>query len=269
MRRQYAFCEILIVCSFLTPLAQGALSAAQVEVVPYIIHRAKPPAVSATAEELEKTGDQLRSEEAFLDAFDYYQAALVKHPNNARVYNKLGIAELQMQRYKDARKDFEKSIKLDRTFASTYNNLGAVYSAQKKYSAAIKQYKKAIQLEPGVATFYANMGAAYFARKDFEPAGTSYARALELDPDVLERHSRTGIAAELPSSEEVARYAFILAKLYARTGAFDRSLEYLRRAIEAGYKGIEAVYKDSEFAGLRKDPRFTVLMTPKPLAFAE
>ena len=34
----------------------------------------------------------------------------------------------------------------------------------------------------------------------------------------------------------------------------DRSLQYLRRAMEEGYKGIEDVYKDSEFAGLRKDP---------------
>jgi tetratricopeptide (TPR) repeat protein len=147
-----------------------------VQDVLYTIRRAAPPAAGASVEELERTGDQLRSEKAYLDALDYYQAALAKKPDNARVLNKRGIVELQMQHYKQARKDFEKAIKLDRTFASTYNNLGAVFFTQKKYGAAIKQYQKAIQLAPDVATYYANIGTAYFAKNEFELAGMSLAK---------------------------------------------------------------------------------------------
>jgi tetratricopeptide (TPR) repeat protein len=269
MHRHFAICELLVVCACLSPQVQSAPSTPQVVVIPSTISRAAPPAVSATAEELEKAGDKLQSEQAYLDALDFYRAALAKKPNNALVYNKLGIVELQMQHYKQARKDFEKAIRMDRTLASTYNNLGAVYYGEKKYGAAIKQYKKAIKLEPGVATFYSNIGAAYFARKKFEPAGINYAKALELDPEILERHSRTGISAQLTSSEDRARYAFVLAKLYARRGAIDRSLEYLRRAMTEGYEGIEDVYKDSEFTVLRKDPRFAELMGAKSFAFPE
>ncbi len=36
----------------------------------------------------------------------------------------------------------------------------------------------------------------------------------------------------------------------------DRSLEYLRRAMEQGYKGIGEVFRDPEFEKLRADPRF-------------
>jgi tetratricopeptide (TPR) repeat protein len=218
---------------------------------------------------LESAGDRLQGEESHLDALDYYQAALAKKPGDARLYNKLGIVELQMQRYKEARRHFEKAIKNERTFASAYNNLGSVYYGQRNYGAAIKQYRKAIQLEPAVASFHANMGAAYFAKKDFEAAGMSYARALELDPDVLERHAHSGIAAQLPQSVDVARYAFVMAKLYARSGAFDRALEYLQRAIAEGYKGMEEVFKDADFTGLRKDPRFAELVADQPLAFQE
>jgi hypothetical protein len=39
--------------------------------------------------------------------------------------------------------------------------------------------------------------------------------------------------------------------------------------MEEGYKGIENVYKDDEFAGMRKDPRFTDLMAARPLAIPE
>ena len=257
MRPHFVFCELVIVCACLPALGQA-------QVVPFSIRRAAPPPVSATAEELEKAADKFRSEKAYLDAMDYYRATLVKKPNIAQVYNKLGIVELQMELYKQARKDFKRAIKLDRTFASTYNNLGAVYYGQGDYGAAIKQYQKAIKLDPGAATYYSNIGAAYFARKDFARAGVSYAKALELDPDILERHSGTGINTRVASLEEHARYAFVLARLYAKTGAIERSLEYLKRAIEQGYEGIEKVYKDSEFAALRKDPRFADLMTAKP-----
>jgi tetratricopeptide (TPR) repeat protein len=260
MHRHFALCVLLLVCTCHPLLAQ---------VTPLTVRRAEPPAANATAEELESTGDRLQAEEAHLDALDYYQAARVKKPDSARIYNKLGIAELQIQRYKEARRHFEKAIRIERMFASAYNNLGSVYYGQRKYGTAIKQYRKAIQLEPAVASFHANMGAAYFAKKDFDAAGKSYSRALELDPDVLERHARSGITAQLPQSMDIARYAFVMAKLYARSGAFDRALEYLQRAIAEGYKGMEAVFKDADFTALRKDPRFADLMADQPLAFQE
>ena len=60
----------------------------------------------------------MQVEEAHLDALDYYQAALAKKPGDARICNKLGIVELRMQRYKEARKYFEKAIKIERMFAT-------------------------------------------------------------------------------------------------------------------------------------------------------
>lgn len=268
MRRPSWFC-LLFLLAAIPAVSQEAPSAEQVQVSPPTIQRVAPPSASATFDELNQSGDRLRAEKAYLDALDYYRAALKKRPDSAEVYNKIGIAELQIQRYKEARKDFERAIKADRDFANAYNNLGAVYYEQKKYGPAIKQYKKALKLQPDVATYYCNMGAAFFAKKDFEESSVNYARALELDPDVLERHSRTGVSAQLPSPEDRARYAFVMAKLYAKTGAIDRSLEYLKKAMEEGYKNIGDVYKDSEFAGLRKDPRFTSLMEAKPMAIPE
>jgi tetratricopeptide (TPR) repeat protein len=267
--RRFLLCLFIAPFAGISLLAQQAPSTEQVQVSPPTIHKVQPPSVLATFEELEQSGDRLRGEKAYLDALDYYRAALLKQPNSAEVYNKAGIAELQIQRYKEARKDFEKAIKNDKTLANAYNNLGAVLYEQKKYGPALKQYRKALKLDPDVATYYCNMGAANFAKKDFEEASVNYAKALELDPEVLERHSRTGVSAQLPSPEDRARYAFVMAKLYAKTGALDRSLEYLRRAMEEGYKDIGSVYKDEEFAGLRKDPRFADLMGSKPVVIPE
>jgi tetratricopeptide (TPR) repeat protein len=236
----------------------------QVQVNPPVLRTIEPPAPDATAAELEKRGDELRMEKLYLDALDYFHAALTKAPNSARLLNKVGITELMMQRYREARKSFEHCIKADRTFPDAYNNLGVVYYEEHKYGAAIKHYHKAITIDATSASFFSNLGAALFAKKEFQPAVVAYQHALELDPDVFERSSRGGVQAQLPSPEDRARYDYTVAKLYAKMGFSDRSLEYLRKAMEDGYKDMNNVYKDAEFATLRKDKRFVELMATKP-----
>lgn len=222
-----------------------------------------PPAPDATATALEQQADQLRGEKLYLDSLDYYRAALAKKPNDARLLNKIGITELLLQRYGEARKSFERSIHCDRTFADAYNNLGVVYYEARKYRAALKQYEKAIARDNSSASFFSNLGAAYFSKREFEPAVAAYQHALELDPEVFARTSRSGVQAQLPSPQDRARYDYTVAKLYAKMGLSEQSLEYLRKAMEAGYKDLKDVYKDVEFAELRKSPRFTELMATK------
>jgi tetratricopeptide (TPR) repeat protein len=255
-------CLILLLISSTAALAQIS-HPEQIQITPPLMRTVDPPAPDATAAELEVRADQLRSSKLYLDALDYYRAALAKKPNDARILNKVGIVHLMTQHYKEARKTFEQSVKADRTFADAYNNMGVVFYEEKKYGAAIKQYRKAIQLDSNSASFFSNLGAAHFSKREFDPAVLAYQHALELDPEVFERTSRGGVQAQLPSPEDRARYDYTVAKLYAKMGAPERSLEYLRKAMEDGYKDLNNVYKDVEFSELRKDPRFTELMAAK------
>lgn len=241
----------------------------QVQVTPPPLRRAGPPAPGASPEELEKRGDELRAEKNYLDAIDYYEAVVKKTSGSASVLNKMGICQLMLQRYKDARKSFDRAIKADPKHGDAYNNLGVVYYQEHNYGKAIKQYDKAIAVNPDSASFYSNMGAAYFGKKQFDKGTLNYAKALDLDPDIFERISHAGVQAQLPSPEDRARYDYVLAKLYAKMGVADRSLRYLRKAMEEGYKDIGNVYKDNEFTELRKDPRFVELMAAKPPAIPE
>lgn len=230
---------------------------------------AEPPDIASTVEALEQRGDDLRGGKFYLDAIDYYRAALKKDQSNARILNKVGIALLQMHRFDEAKKEFDRSIKKDRRYANAYNNLGVIYYHDKKYSKAIDLYQKAIKLNTDSASFYSNMGTAYFAKKQFENAMTAYGQALQIDPEVFDRVSKNGVAGYISSPDDRARWDYALAKLFAKTGNTDRCLEALRRAMEDGYKNINEVYKDSEFAGLRKDPRFTELMASRPPGIPE
>jgi tetratricopeptide (TPR) repeat protein len=241
----------------------------QVQISPPAARNIEPPASDASSDQLEKQGDDLRARKLYLDAVDYYQAALAKKPNNAAIYNKIGIAELLMQRWQESKKNFEHAIKADPQYSDAYNNLGVIFYIGKKYGKAIDRYNKAIHLRDDAASYYSNLGAALFSKKEFEKSVTAYSHALQLDPDVFERTSRAGVAAQMSKPEDRAHYDYVIAKLYAKGGDADRSLEYLRKALEEGYKSINNVYKDEEFSGIRKDPRFTALMSVRPPAISD
>ena len=267
MRRQVLLCALtMLVAASVTLLAQ-AFPSEQIQVGPPLRH-AQAPLAGATPQELEQRGDELRGRKSYLDALDYYGSALKKQPSSS-LLNKIGITQLELQRFHDASKSFERAIKSDREYADAYNNLGVIYYLEKKHGKAIKQYEKAIKLRQDAASYYSNLGAAYFSKKELEKAVAAYQQAMQLDPDIFERTSHTGVQAQMSSPEDRAHFDYVMAKLFAQAGNSDRSLQYLRKALEEGYKGIDAVYKDAEFAGLRKDPRFTELMAARPPAIPE
>jgi tetratricopeptide (TPR) repeat protein len=256
-------CLILVVVTFSACASAQVSRSEQVQIAPPVIRAIEPPAHDATAADLEQQADSLRADKLYLDALDYYRAALSKKQNDARLLNKIGITELMMQRYHEAQKSFERAVRADHDFADAYNNLGVILYESKRWNAAIKQYEKAIAKDSSSASFYSNLGAALFSKREFERAVAAYQKALEMDPDVFGRTSRNGVQAQLPSPEDRARYDYTVAKLYAKMGLPEQSLEYLRKAKEDGYRDLKNVYKDVEFAELRKNPRFTELMALK------
>jgi tetratricopeptide (TPR) repeat protein len=216
-----------------------------------------------TVAELETKGDALRQQKAYAEALAYYQAALGKDKTNSVLFNKAGIAELQLGQLAKANKDFEGAIKRNRDYPEAYNNLGVIAYMRKDYKKAIKQYQKALTLREDSAPFHSNLGATYFAQKKMENAIVEYRRALELDPDILIRSATGGVAAQIASPEDRAHYWYMLAKMYAQRGDCDRCLHCLRKAQEEGYPKLQDVNKDPEFATVRQDPRVVELLAPK------
>ncbi len=287
MKRSLALLVLVLAVNLAVSSAQNP-PAPVVEEHPAPPMRVGPPPHDATPAQLEVQADKLRAAKSYLDALDYYRAALKKAPT-ATLWNKIGITELQLSRYKDAAKSFDRAIKMDHTFAEPYNNRGAVYyiegaqrqakaeqrgkgvpgASRKDYRKALKLYLKAVELDERNAPFHSNLGMVFFALKQVPLAVQEYARALQLDPDVFEHRSTAGIAAQMSSPEDRAEFSFVLARMFAKSGNVDRALEYLRRAMEDGYKQIDTVYKDQEFAAVRKDPRFAGLMASRPPAIPQ
>ena len=90
---------------------------------------------------------------------------------------------------------------------------------------------------------------------------------MKLDPDVFEHHSSFGTLMQERTVEERATYHLYMAKMYAKSGANDRAIIYLRKALEEGVKDREKIPSMPEFAMLVKSPAFLELLAanPKPL----
>ena len=122
---------------------------------------------------------------------------------------------------------------------------------------------------PAPASKAFDKGRQQETKNQWDKAQESFEKAVQLDPGIFERTSHTGIAAQMASPEDRAHYDFVLAKLYAKMGDHDHSLEFLRKSMEEGYKDFKDVYKDEEFAVLRKDKRFAELVAAKSPALPE
>jgi tetratricopeptide (TPR) repeat protein len=212
--------------------------------------------------ELERAGDEARAAKDYEQAMAYFQAAIRKDKKNPYLLNKLGLAQLKASKLAEARSSFEKAVKRDSKYADGFNNLGAVYFVQRNLGAATRNFKKAVALNETKSVYHINLGAAWFGQNKLDRAMAEYGRALQLDPEALNRNSSAGISAQITTTEERARYDYMMAKIYARMGNAEECLRCLKKAKEGGYHNLSNVYKEEEFSRLWQDPRLAEIAPP-------
>jgi len=209
----------------------------------------------------ESRGDIFMARKQYREAIEAFREGSPKDPV---LRNKIGIANHQMMNLNEARKHYEQAVKLKPTYSEAINNLGTVYYAGKSYRRAISQYKKALKIAPDSASIHSNLGTAYFARNQFDLATGEFRTALKLDPNVFEHHSAYGVMLQERSVQDKAKFHYSMAALYAQDGRNDLALQYLRKALEEGYKERKKLPEDPAFASLRELPEFKQLLTLEP-----
>jgi len=205
----------------------------------------------------EVRGDILMARKMYREAIETYQQGPKDSPI---LVNKIGIAYHQLLDLESARKQYERAAKLDPQYAEALNNLGTVYYARKSYRRAINEYKRALRIHPDSASFLSNLGTAYYARKQYKEMTEAYEKALAIDPDVFERRSSTGTTLQERSVDERAKYHYFQAKMYAKAGQMERALLCISKSLEEGFKEKEKYIKDPEFATLKDNQEFKLMM---------
>ncbi len=215
------------------------------------------PKEPAKALSPEVRGDILMARKMYREAVDMYKQS---PQDSAIIANKTGIAHHQLLELEQAKKYYERAIKLNPQYPEAINNLGTIYYSHHSYRRAIGQYKKALRITPESASILSNLGTAYFGRKNYDEAFKAYQEALGLDPEVFEHHNTHGVLLQERSVEEKAKFHYYLAKTYAKAGNQDRAILYIRKALEEGFKERERFQKEPEFASLRDNVEFKQLL---------
>ncbi len=250
--------SVTIAAAFATTLfAQQPASQAFTEA------RLSAPAPRASAQALtpEMRGDIFMARKMYREAVEAYSSG---DRSSAVLANKTGIAWHQLLDLDQARRQYERALKLDKTYSEAINNLGTVYYAKKSYRKAVSQYNKALKLAPNSASIYSNLGTAQFARKKYKEASECYEKALAIDPDVFEHRSSQGVLLQERSVTERAKFHYYMAKTYAKAGAIDRALLYMRKCLEEGFQERNKFREDPEFARMQENEEFRQLLAMEP-----
>lgn len=204
-----------------------------------------------------RRGDIFMARRMYREAIEAYREGIREV---AVMYNKIGIAYHHLMNFDAALENYRKALMIQPDYAEAINNIGTVYYAKKDYRRAIREYERALRITPRSASIYSNLGTAHFARKKYDAAFEAWQKALEIDPEVFEHRSTQGTLLQERSVEERAQFHFYLAKTYAKAGALERALQYLRRALEEGFKDRDKIRKDPDLKVLAGNEEFEKLL---------
>jgi tetratricopeptide (TPR) repeat protein len=223
-----------------------------------------PPALSPREVQVERA-KILMAEKRYENVIQVYQDLLKTEPKNAVYLNMTGIAYLNLSKFDQAKKFFERAAKADRKYPSAVNNLGMVWYEQKNYRRAIREYQRAVAIDPRQAGTHANLGFAYYKTKKYAEAAAQFHQALLIDPHAFDHNERVGTMAQDRSVENHGMFFYMMAREYARMGDAAHCADLLRKSFDEGYKDVVKARTDPDFKKVIDDPAVQaviVLFTP-------
>ena len=147
-----------------------------------------------------------------------FQIALRDDPESAEALYGIGSVYLNQQKNAEARKCFERALKMRATYpgtlANSWNNLGLLAGREGRTADAIGYFQEALRLSPDHLIALNNLGSAYRQQKQWDDARTTYERGLALSPNDADANYGLGM-------------------VFAQKDDSEHALDFLQRALKA------------------------------------
>jgi protein O-GlcNAc transferase len=140
-----------------------------------------------------------------------YRQVLAHLPDQAVVWDRLGVLESQQGKHDLALQSLSQAIAIEPTNARSFCNIATVLAASGRKDQAIAAGRQAIQLDPMNAEFHFNLGLILVQYDDWQTSEYSFRRAIELQPTFVEPQLQ-------------------LASIYHRQGRYFEAIQRLRSA---------------------------------------
>jgi serine/threonine-protein kinase len=214
------------------------------------------------------------------DASRMFQKVVDLTPESFRGYANLGATLLYEAKYADAIKPLEQSLAV-RPTANTYSNLGTAYYYQHRFHDAALNYEKSVQMNDKDYSNWGNLGEAYYLDGQRTKSHDAFEHAIAIakgelavnnrDPELLKAlanyscmvddraHSLAYISQAVEYSKSDKDSLFSAAIIYNHMGDKGQALEWLGKALRAGYSpGM--VRQQPDLDNLHGDARFEDLL---------
>ena len=126
-------------------------------------------------------------------AADLIRKAILSNARNPAYHNSLGEVFRAQGHPAEARRSYQRALKLKPDYAEARCNLGVALQQEGKTAQAIECYRQALRLNPQLAAAHYNLGNALQVQGEFQSALESYNRCLDLRPDFADAHRNKGI----------------------------------------------------------------------------
>ena len=142
----------------------------------------------------------------FTDAEVLTRETIAMNPNNAFLYNFLGLILSELKRNDEAINIYKKGIKIDKNFSLFYNNLGIIYQSRKEYKKAIIFYNKAAKLDKKLPEPHNNLGNIYRILNNEKKAISFFKQAINIKPSFFPSHFNLGVLYKNIGEFEKAKF---------------------------------------------------------------
>ena len=143
-----------------------------------------------------------------------YAEALRANPNDARIYNDLGVLADREGKTDEALAHFQKALEIAPHFALAHSNLGDWYARHGQEDEAVEQFRAAVRFAPDRYEYHYNLARHLAQAGESEAAIEWYRTASRVDPHDPRAHNNLGL-------------------IYAEQGRADEAEAQYRAALEA------------------------------------
>lgn len=184
-----------------------------------------------------------KADELLQLAINQLEYSLKINPNNAKVYNALGVAQLKKEELFKAEKYFMKAIELSPKYSTALDNMGTIYYITNDIEKAEPYFKKAQNANPNSATVYYHLAQVALKKDDLNKALYYANKSLNISNDSTYAYNLIGEVYLRQGNQAAAITSFRksifcmpenttpyinLAKIYETRGDIDFSIEELK-----------------------------------------
>ena len=105
----------------------------------------------------------------------------ISEDSKAIEFYQKGQLAFEEKKYKEALKNYQKAVEIDKNFAFAWDNIGLCNRYLENYEDAIVAYEKSIKINPKGLMPLQNLAIVYSYKKDYENAILTYERLAKID----------------------------------------------------------------------------------------